>query len=206
MNEKISEDRNIGAIIEGHFKRSQMTFDNFAMGLKCSKPTILSIFKHKSIGIERLVLVSEMLAFDFIHTFYWKGMDTCPGMNMISGIVESIEHISVSYIFEHDINIGAIIKKHLLDHKIKFTDFADMLDCEINVVNAIFSHKSIDIEQLIKICIVLNYDFINILYYKAKIFNLDENLRTIEKSIESAKADIKKTATRPLRKISDYKI
>ena len=45
-------------------------------------------------------------------------------------------------------------------------EFADRINCERSAVYHIFKQKSIDIEKLIKISEVLNYDFISEVYTK----------------------------------------
>jgi plasmid maintenance system antidote protein VapI len=209
MSKEILADIDIGSILEKKFRASQVSIEEFAIKLKCSRTTVYTtVFARKSIGIERLIWASEILDTDFIRTIFWREPANCKGLCLINEMINSIEHIhkSVSDMFNHDVNIGCIIKKYLIDKKIKFIDFAGMLDCDISVVSAIFKHKSIDIKTLINISIILDFDFINSSYYKHGTIDTDANILTIKKSIEWAEADIKRAADIPLPKISDYKI
>jgi transcriptional regulator with XRE-family HTH domain len=187
-------DVNIGSVIESKFRLSKMTVREFAAKLNCNRSTVSDIFDHNSIDINRLIVISEILNFDFVHACCWKYIPPCPGMCMIKGIIGFIEHTheSVSEMFNHDVNIGAVIRQHLKEHKISQLDFAGFLGCDISVVQATLKRKSIDVKNLVEICIVLNTDFINMLYVKDKAFDLDASILIIENAITAAKVDIAK--------------
>ena len=61
---------------------------------------------------------------------------------------------------------GEIIKQKVKECGIKITDFAKAIHCNRNNVYSIFRRKSIDIELLLLISKVLQYDFINEIYCK----------------------------------------
>ena len=65
-----------------------------------------------------------------------------------------------------DIHIGDIIKQKVEESPMTVTKFADRINCERTTVYHIFKQKSIDIDKLIKISEVLNYDFISEVYAK----------------------------------------
>ena len=65
-----------------------------------------------------------------------------------------------------NIHIGSIIKQKVEESPFTIKEFADKINCERTTVYHIFKHKSIDIERLIKISEVLNYDFISEVYQK----------------------------------------
>jgi len=65
-----------------------------------------------------------------------------------------------------NIHIGSIIKQKLKESSLTIKEFADSINCERTTVYHIFKQKSIDIEKLIKISKVLNYDFISEIYQK----------------------------------------
>jgi len=67
------------------------------------------------------------------------------------------------------IEIGPIIKQKVLESSLTITEFASRINCERTTVYHIFKQPSIDIERLIKISEVLNYDFINEIYLKKKV-------------------------------------
>ena len=67
-----------------------------------------------------------------------------------------------------DIHIGNIIREKLDKKPMSVTDFARLIDRERSTVYDIFGRKSIDIELLIKISEVLDYDFIHKVYFPDK--------------------------------------
>ncbi|MDR2406690.1 MAG: transcriptional regulator [Bacteroidales bacterium] len=66
---------------------------------------------------------------------------------------------------EKNIHIGSIIKAKLKERKMSVIDFAAALHCCRNNVYKIFYSDNIDINRLIKISKILDYDFLS-LYYK----------------------------------------
>ena len=64
-----------------------------------------------------------------------------------------------------NIHIGKIIKKKLDETSMSVTEFAHSIDRERTTVYDIFERKSIDVELLIKISNILDYDFIHHVYY-----------------------------------------
>ena len=65
-----------------------------------------------------------------------------------------------------NIHIGAIIKQKVMESSMTIKEFADRINCERTTVYHIFKQKSINIEKLMKISEVLNYDFISEVYLK----------------------------------------
>ena len=65
-----------------------------------------------------------------------------------------------------NIHIGSIIKQKLEENPMTIKEFSDRINCDRTTVYDIFKRKSIDVERLIKISQVLNFDFINEIYYK----------------------------------------
>ena len=90
-----------------------------------------------------------------------------------------------------DIHIGSIIKQKLEESSMTKQEFADKIPCERTVVYDIFKRKSIDIELLIKISEILNFDFYSEIYLNKETVNLtpkivlhiDMSNQIIEKSI-----------------------
>ena len=68
--------------------------------------------------------------------------------------------------FMKDIHIGPIIKQKVIESSMTIKEFADRIHCERTTVYHIFKQKSIDIERLLKISEVLDYDFISEVYKK----------------------------------------
>jgi predicted transcriptional regulator len=67
-----------------------------------------------------------------------------------------------------DIHIGTLIKAKVMERNMQVTEFAKRINCERTTVYNIFTRKSIDIEQLIRISQALEYDFINEVYFAKK--------------------------------------
>jgi transcriptional regulator with XRE-family HTH domain len=65
-----------------------------------------------------------------------------------------------------DIHIGSIIEQKLAESSMTIQEFANRINCERTTVYAIFKRKSMDVERLIKISQVLNYNFIEEIYFK----------------------------------------
>ena len=64
-----------------------------------------------------------------------------------------------------NIHIGNIIKEKLNEKSMTITDLAKKINRDRTTVYDIFERKSIDIELLIKISDVLDYDFIHKVYF-----------------------------------------
>lgn len=64
-----------------------------------------------------------------------------------------------------DVHIGQEIKRVLCERGISVSQFAEAICCHRKNVYNIFSRKSIDIDHLIRISEVLDYDFILNCYY-----------------------------------------
>ena len=64
-----------------------------------------------------------------------------------------------------NIHIGSIIEKKLIERSISIEKFANMIGRHRTTVYSIFKRKSIDIDLLIKISEVLEYDFVHEVYF-----------------------------------------
>jgi transcriptional regulator with XRE-family HTH domain len=64
-----------------------------------------------------------------------------------------------------NIHIGKAIKQKVQEHGLRVADFANAIHCNRTNVYDIFNRKSIDVEQLILISKVLEYDFISEVYF-----------------------------------------
>ena len=66
------KDVHIGSIIKQKVMESSMTIKEFADKINCERTTVYHIFKQKSIDVERLIKISEVLSYDFISEVYQK--------------------------------------------------------------------------------------------------------------------------------------
>ncbi|MDR0969929.1 MAG: helix-turn-helix domain-containing protein [Lentimicrobiaceae bacterium] len=64
------------------------------------------------------------------------------------------------------IHIGEAIKLKVQERGIRIAEFANAIHCNRTNIYSLFRRKSIDIDQLILISKVLEYDFISELYLK----------------------------------------
>lgn len=62
----------IGKIIKDRVDELGMGYAEFARRIKCSRTSVYNIFESKSIDIERLIRISEILDYDFIGQIYLK--------------------------------------------------------------------------------------------------------------------------------------
>ena len=65
----------VGSIIKQKVMESSMTIKEFADRINCERTTVYYIFKQKSIDTEKLMKISEVLNYDFIHEIYLKQND-----------------------------------------------------------------------------------------------------------------------------------
>ena len=84
----------------------------------------------------------------------------------------------------NDIHIGSVIKQKLEESSLTIKEFAGRINCERSTVYHIFKQRSIDIEKLIKISEVLNYDFITEVYLKPKDRNTPPPPHTLFVAVE----------------------
>lgn len=60
----------IGKIIREKVDERGIGYAEFARRINCSRTSLYSIFNSKSIDIDRLLVIQEVLEFDFIHEIY----------------------------------------------------------------------------------------------------------------------------------------
>lgn len=65
-------DFHLGKLIQEKIEEKKMPIAEFARLIHCERSNVYSIFKRKSIDIEKLVLISKTLDFDFIYEYYLK--------------------------------------------------------------------------------------------------------------------------------------
>lgn len=62
----------IGKIIQAKVKERGLGYAEFARRINCARTSIYSLFNSKSIDVERLLHISEVLEYDFINEVYKK--------------------------------------------------------------------------------------------------------------------------------------
>lgn len=60
----------IGELIRQKLDERCMSYAEFARRIHCGRTTLYKLFASKSIDVERLLLISEVLQYDFIHEIY----------------------------------------------------------------------------------------------------------------------------------------
>lgn len=68
----------IGKIIQAKVKERGLGYAEFARRINCARTSIYSLFNSKSIDVERLLHISEVLEYDFISEVYMKKSFTHP--------------------------------------------------------------------------------------------------------------------------------
>lgn len=77
MEHRNYKDIYIGKLIQQKLDESHICYAKFARQIHCSRSNLYKIFECKSIDVERLLLISEILHYDFIHEVYLP-QDTLP--------------------------------------------------------------------------------------------------------------------------------
>lgn len=62
----------IGTLIKQKLESSPLSITQFADCIHCDRTTVYDIFKRKSIDIDRLLLISEVLHYNFLWEVYLK--------------------------------------------------------------------------------------------------------------------------------------
>ena len=62
----------IGKIIQQKVDERGLSYAEFARKINCARTSLYHIFNSKNIDIERLLLISEILQYDFIEEIYLK--------------------------------------------------------------------------------------------------------------------------------------
>lgn len=84
----------IGKLIQEKVDENHMSYAEFARLIHCGRTNVYRIFECKSIDIERLLLISEVLHYDFIHEVYMPHfMEVRPN---ISGVILPFKNGHVS--------------------------------------------------------------------------------------------------------------
>lgn len=65
-------DIHIGSIIRRRVDSCGMSYAEFARRINCERSSLYHLFKCKSIDIDRLILISKVLDYDFIRNVYQK--------------------------------------------------------------------------------------------------------------------------------------
>lgn len=70
MQNKKKKEIFIGKLIHEKVVELGLSYAEFARRICCTRSNVYRIFESKSIDIERLLLISEVLHYDFIHEIY----------------------------------------------------------------------------------------------------------------------------------------
>jgi len=102
------EEIHIGKIIKEKLAEKSMTITEFAKKIHCDRTSVYHIFKQKSIDIEKLIKISEVLNYDFIHEIYTKQNNKTPQSVFIAVEIEqdTLQKLNLPIDFVH------LIKKH----------------------------------------------------------------------------------------------
>ena len=72
----LKKDVHIGKEIKRVLKASGMSVTEFAQRICCHRKNVYDIFGRKSLDIDRIIMISEILGYDFIHELYTEAVDT----------------------------------------------------------------------------------------------------------------------------------
>lgn len=68
----------IGHIIQAKVDEKGMSYADFARSIHCARTSLYHLFESKSIDVERLLLISEVLEYDFISEVYGHHVASVP--------------------------------------------------------------------------------------------------------------------------------
>lgn len=88
----------IGEAIRQRIDELHISHAEFARRIGCARTSLYRVFNAKSIDIERLILISEVLSFDFIHVYYVENTlanDPCqPNPSLVIPWVDGKLHLA----------------------------------------------------------------------------------------------------------------
>jgi transcriptional regulator with XRE-family HTH domain len=87
MQDKKRKEIFIGKLIQEKVHESGLSYAEFARRICCTRSNIYRIFECKSIDIERLLLISDVLHYDFIHEIYLPHSDLFASDELIYGLI-----------------------------------------------------------------------------------------------------------------------
>lgn len=80
----------IGALIRQKVDESGMTYAEFAHRIHTSRTNVYRIFESKSVDTERLIIISSVLDYDFIHEVYFAEKPYF-NPNQLKGVYEELK-------------------------------------------------------------------------------------------------------------------
>lgn len=82
----------IGEAIRRRVDELHISHAEFARQIGCARTSLYRVFNAKSIDIERLMTISRVLDFDFIHTYYLKNNDVKKDNHNLPSLVIPLEN------------------------------------------------------------------------------------------------------------------
>ncbi len=99
-----TNDIHIGSLIRQKLDESHISYKEFARLINCERQSLYYLFNCKSIDIDRLILISKVLNFDFIRNIY-ANHDNQPNTSLLINIpreqLSGINHIILNITDEH---------------------------------------------------------------------------------------------------------
>lgn len=106
----------IGEAIRKRIDELHISHAEFARQIGCARTSLYRIFNAKSIDIERLILISKILDFDFIHTYYIENNNVPEPQQPTPSLV--IPWIDGKLHLEHlPSELKTVLLEHLLNDK-----------------------------------------------------------------------------------------
>jgi len=66
----------IGELIKQRFEKENISISQFARAIHCSRANVYNIFRAKSIDIDKLILISDVLNYNFLEEYISKEPQT----------------------------------------------------------------------------------------------------------------------------------
>lgn len=112
---------NIGQIIKHRLDRSGISYTRFAELIHVSRPTLYAILSGKSIDIDRLILISEILDYDFIGNVYYNTQP--PTNNSIDIVID--DKMLCNNTLSLNLNLRSIIASANVNNTDKSVNISD---------------------------------------------------------------------------------
>lgn len=104
----------IGKLIEEKVKERHLTYAEFARMIHCARTSLYHIFNSKNIDVERLLLISKVLDYDFINEVYLKDSSKSESSQTVPHIVLPMRNKDID-LSELPIEILRLIKEKVND-------------------------------------------------------------------------------------------
>jgi len=162
----------IGNIIRLEMNKRKITNKILAEKIDRTERIVRNIFKQQSIRINRLIDFSYIIGVDFLQVYLqkmpsfgnYKPVEDEININIDDGQISMIlSKKSRTADFTQDIHIGKLLKAEAKKQNMRDA-LPNIFSCSQSAVNRMFDNPDIDMERLVWMSYILNYDFLRNVY------------------------------------------